>query len=264
VNIDTIGHQAILAMIAAGCAACFYFGYKHRLPYTNEATKHASPFFDYIVLLGCLLFGTFIGYIQFQYSLFGFHYGVALLLPTLLFLFCAYLFDHKGILSLGITGLAAWAGLTVTPMQLLEENNFSDITIILSAVAIGLLLAVFSKYADQKSIKKHFGFSYNNFAANLLFIATLSALFSEPFKLISFLFLAAICFYYVHYAIQQQSFLFLLLSVTYGYIGLTYSIFHVLPLSSNDSFLFGFLYILGSGGGVIYFFINYKKILRLK
>jgi hypothetical protein len=263
-NIDTIGHQAILALIALACTACFYFGYKHRLPYTNEATKHASPFFDYIVLLGCLLFGTFIGYIQFQYNLFGHHYGIAVLIPTLLFFFCGYLFDHKGILSLGITGLGAWTGLTVTPMQLLEDNNFSDAPVIYCAIVLGVLLAVGSKYLDQKNIKKHFGFSYNNFAVNILCVATLAALFSQPFKPISFLLLAGVCFYYIRYAIQLQSFLFLLLSVMYGYIGLTYAVFSVLPISSDGLLYIGFFYLIASGAGIVYFFMNYKKILRLK
>jgi hypothetical protein len=263
-NIDTIGHQAILALIALACTACFYFGCKHRLPYTNEAVKYTSPFFDYIVLLGCLLFGTFIGYIQFQYNLFGHHYGIALLIPTLLFFFCAYLFDHKGILSLGITGLAAWAGLSVTPLQLIEENDFSDAPVIYSAIALGILLAAFSKYAGHKAIKKHFGFSYNNFAVNILCVATLAALFSQPLKPVSFLFLAVVCFYYIRYAIQQQSFLFLLLSVTYGYIGLTYSIFNTILLNEKDILFFGLVYVIASGGGIVYFFMNYKKILRIK
>lgn len=264
-NIDTIGHQVILALIATVCAGSFYFGYKHRLPYSNESTKHASPFFDYIVLLGCLLFGTFIGYIQFQYSIFGLHYGIAVLLPTLLFFFCAYIFDHKGILSLGITGLAAWAGLTATPLDLIKENNFSDITIIYTAILLGLIIAASAYYFDQKSIKKHFGFSYNNFAANMLFIALLAALFSEPLKIFSFACIAVACFYYIRFAIQEQSFLFLLLSVTYGYIALSYSFFSAISgINGEGAVLIGSFYVFASGGGIIYFFINYKKILRLK
>src|SRR4051812_9850109 len=73
-NIDTIGHTFVLAAIAAGCGACFYYGTKNRKPYSHEEVKHESPLFDYIVLLGCLLFGVFIGYLQFQYAVFGTHY----------------------------------------------------------------------------------------------------------------------------------------------------------------------------------------------
>ncbi len=263
-NIDTIGHQAILAAIAAACTGCFYYGYKHRLPYSHEETKQASPFFDYIVLAGCLLLGTFIGYIQFQYSVFGLHYGIAVILPAVIFFFCAYAFDHKGILSLAVTGFAAWAGLTVTPMSLLKENDFESTSIIFTSIFVGLLIAVFAKYSDWKNIKKHFGFSYNNFAANILFIAVLAALFDQPFKMISFLFLAGICFYYIKYAIERQSFLFLLLSIVYGYIGLTYCVFSALSFGNNDIILLGFFYVAASCGGVIAFFINYKKILGIK
>jgi hypothetical protein len=263
-NIDTIGHQVILAIIAIACVGCFYYGYKHRLPYSNEQTKHPSPFFDYIVLLGCLLFGTFIGYVQFQYNLFGLHYGVAVLFPTLVFFFCAYTFDHKGILSLGIAGLAAWAGLTVTPLDLIEKNNFSDTTIIYTSIILGLFILVFSIFSDNKKIKTHFSFSYNTFAANLLFIGSLAALFDLPFKWLSFLLIAGLCYYYIVYAIKQHSFFFLLLSVVYGYICLTYCVFTILPFHGESTILLVFFYISASGIGVIRFFTNYKKILRIE
>jgi len=263
-NIETIGHQAILAMIAVTCIGCFYYAWKKRSPYSNETVKHPSPFFDYIVLLGCLLFGIFIAYLQVQYTAFGFHYGLATLLPTVLFFACAYLFDHKGVLSLGITGLSAWVGLAVTPLQLLEQNNFSDNTITFTALALGILLAGFAWYSDIKNIKRHFGFSFNNFAANILFIATLYLLFDAPWKIFSFLFLAFLCYYFIRYAIAQQSFLFLLLSVVYGYIGLTYCIFSAIGEFGDTAILFGSFYVFASCGGVVSFFLYYKKILGIK
>lgn len=264
-NIDTIGHQAIIASIAAAVVYCFYYAFKHRLPFSNAQVTHSSPMFDYVVLLGCLLFGVFIGYLQYQYSIFGIHYGLATVAPTVLYFTAAYLFDHKGVLSLGITGLAAWVGISATPLQLLEQNDFDDLNIIFAAIGLGLVIAVFSKLADSKEIKKHFGFTYNNFAANMLFIATLAALFDKDFKIISFLFLAVLCFYFIRYAIAEQSFLFLLLSMLYGYIGLTYVFFSFLiDFSSDLSFILGMLFVLASCAGIILFFIYYKRILKLK
>lgn len=266
-NIDTVGHQAVLAMISAACGGCFYYAFRNRLPYSNGESKYASPFFDYVILLGCLLFGIFVGYFQFQYSLFGTHYGLATLFPTLVFFICAYVFDHKGILSLGITGLAAWAGLTVTPLDLLERNDFSDTTIILTSIALGLLIIAFAWYADKKEIKKHFSFSYNNFGINILCIATLAALFDQPYKVLSFLLLAGACWYFIRYAIAQQSLWFLLLAVVYGYIGLSYSAFSLLAemgsMQEVLNMLFS-LYTMASCAGIILFFIFYKKILGIK
>jgi hypothetical protein len=247
------------------CVACFYYGYKNRLPYSHEQVKFESPFFDYAILLGCILFGIFIGYFQYQYSIFGTHYGLATLFPTAVFFFCSYFFDHKGILSLAISGLAAWAGLSVTPLQLLEENDFSSIGIILTAISLGLVIAAIAFLSEAKNIKKHFAFSYNNFAINMLSVATLAALFEFDLKPLSFLFLAGICFYYIKYAIKYQSFLFLLLSVIYGYIGFTYAFSNTMvSFNSELGVLMGFFYIMASCAGIVLFFIFYKRILRIK
>lgn len=264
-NIDTIGHQAILGLILLSCAGCFYYAHKNRLPYSNEEIKFESPFFDYIILLGCILFGIFIGYFQFQYSIFGTHYELATLVPTALFFFCAYFFDHKGILSLGITGLATWAGLSVTPLQLLEQNDFSSLSIVLTSILLGTAIAVFAYYSEIKNLKKHFTFSYNNFAINILGVATLAALFEFSLQLLSFIFLGLICFYYIKYAITKQSFLFLLLSVIYGYIGFTYMFFkYIFIVSSELGVIVGSFYFMVSCAGIVLFFVFYKRILGLK
>ena len=265
-NIDTIGHQAILGFIGLGTISCFYYALKNKLPYSNRPTKHDSPFFDYIILLGCLLFGIFIGYLQYQYSIFGLHYGIATFIPTVLFFSCAYYFDHKGILSLGISGLAAWAGLTVTPLQLLESNDFSDTRIIVTAILLGVTIAVLAIFSDLKDIKKHFSFSYHNFAINILCIAMLSALFEFSYKFFTLIFLIGICYYYFKYAISRQSFLFLVLSIIYGYIGITYLLFRTMSnIDLNEGlFMLGFFYISGSCVGIVFFFLNYKRILKLK
>jgi hypothetical protein len=83
-------------------------------------------------LLTCI----FIGYLQFQYTTFGTHYGLATLIPTVIGLFCAYYFDNKSILSIAITGLAAYIGLSVSPQSLIN-NDFHE-TATLSYSAIGL------------------------------------------------------------------------------------------------------------------------------
>lgn len=264
-NIDTIGHQTILAAIAVAIAACFYYLLKNKQPYGNGEVKNISPLFDYIALLGCLLFGTFIGYLQFEYHPFGKQLWLATLLPSLLFLYCAYAFDHKGLLALGITGFTSTVGLSIAPMQLLSYSNFADIYVLLTALALGFALVLTANYSNQRGIKQHFGFSYYNFAVTLLFVACLALLFNYPYKLFSFLLLAALCFYFVKYAIARQSFLFLLYAAVYGYVGLTYVVFSILLSDSfgEASFMLGMMYVIASCFGVIIFFIKYKKILRL-
>lgn len=266
-NIDTIGHQAILAAVGLASAGCLYYIHKHKLPYTHQTVTHLSPFFDYVVLLGCLLFAVFIGYFQYQYSPFGDHYGILVFIPTIVSFYLAYRFDHKGVLSIAITGLASTFGLSVTPRQLIDGNDFSDLSVVFTALVLGVVLAAWAWYSDKKGIKKHFSFTYNNFALNVLCIAILAALFDQDLKFISLLALAGICVYFIRYALAQQSYLFLLLSVLYGYIGLTFMIFYLLSKTDNMNegiFMLGMMYVIASAVGVIFLFLNIKKIVKTK
>jgi Pyruvate/2-oxoacid:ferredoxin oxidoreductase delta subunit len=70
-NIHTIGHQVIIAGIAVVCILCFTYCIKNSMGYQNNKVESPNTWFDYVLLLGCLLLLTFIGYIQSQYNVFG-------------------------------------------------------------------------------------------------------------------------------------------------------------------------------------------------
>jgi len=53
-NIDTIGHQVILAIIALVCIGCFYYCRRNAAPFSVDKVQAPNPFFDYILLPGCL------------------------------------------------------------------------------------------------------------------------------------------------------------------------------------------------------------------
>ena len=129
-NIDTIGHDAIILFIAVSFSACFFYCFKNSPGYSNKKAASHNAWFDYILLLGCLLLLLFIGYIQFRYQVFGNRWGLATFIPMVLLFLAAYYFDNLGVLSLTITNLAAWIGITVTPAEILNENDFSDERII--------------------------------------------------------------------------------------------------------------------------------------
>ncbi len=161
-NIDTIGHTAIVTAIALACIACFVYCFRIVKPFTWKESVSEHPFADYILLLGCLLFLTFEGYLQLQYSLFGERYGIATLIPSVLFFLVAYRFDHKGILSMAITGLGGWLGLTVTPLDFWDQDFGSD-RLIFTGILFGAILTGLSYLITAKDWKKHFSFSYFNF-----------------------------------------------------------------------------------------------------
>jgi hypothetical protein len=265
-NIDTIGHQIILLCIGLICAGCFTYCFKKKLPFSVNKVAAPNSFFDYLLLLGCLMFITFIGYLQFQYTAFGTAYGLATFIPLVVLFFSAYYFDHLGVLTMAITNLAAWMGIAVTPRGILQENDFNSHTIIYTALLLGGMLVAAGILSRIKNIKKHFDFTYTNYGAHVLFIACLAGLFQfEHIYLIWFLLLAAIAAYFYQYAMREHSFYFLLILMIYSYIGLSYVVTRLLFSRNNfdeGAIYLLFFYYIGSAIGVIKLLINYNKKLK--
>lgn len=264
-NIDTIGHQVILLAIALACGGCFYYSFSHKLPFSREKVPAPNGLFDYILLLGCLLLLTFITYLQVQYNVFGTRYGAATFIPMLVLFFSAYYFDHLGVLSMAITNLAAWMGVTVTPLQLLSANDFSSYTLIHTGLVLGALLIVAALLSYKLKFKAHFSFTYSNFGTHVFLIANLAGMFAAYDGLYGLWFLllvAAVVFFYFQ-AIKQRSFYFVLIITLYAYIGLSFMIIRLLIEMSDESGIYaGLLYFIASGIGSIVLLINLNKKLK--
>lgn len=242
-HFDQIGHGALLTAMAIGCGVCFFFAWRHRPDWSFEPTKSRSTFGDYALLLACLLFLTLEGYAQYAYSIFGERYGLVTLLPAALFLPLAYRFDHRGVLSMALTALISWVGVTVRPLELYFKTNFFDQATVFSAIALALVLIGGASLLERRRIKPHFTETHLTFAGNLLLIALLGGLFNfEGLRLWFALGLVGTCVLFDQLARRRKSFLFLLMSAVYGYIGATYLVFHYL--------LGGFL----SGSGLDYWY----------
>jgi hypothetical protein len=259
-NIDTIGHQAVIALIAALCAACFWYAGKHSAPFTIYRAESSSPYFDYIVLLGCFTFLILEGYLQYQYELFGQKYGLATFIPMVLFFLAAYYFDHKGVLAMAITALASWLGIAVTPLDVFENNDFASARIIYTGIILGTVLCGLAFLLARQNIKKHFSFIYLNFGANILFISCLAGLMAlENIFFFSGL-LAVITVAAVMYAKKESSFYFLVMAVLYAYWGISYLMFRIDAFRSDAMFW----YFIVSCAGVLVFLAQYKKILNIQ
>ncbi len=258
-NIDTIGHQAIITGIATLTIFCFWYSFKNRKPFSFEEIKNDSPFTDYILLLGCLTFLVLEGYLQYQYNIFGQRYGLATIIPTFIFFPAAYYFDHRGVLSLGITTFASWLGVTVSPIYLLQYG-FGQNNLIYAGLIFGILLCVAAYFTENKNLKKHFTFTYLNFAANVLFISSLSGLIVIKNYFVFFLVIIILVVLFIKYAVDKQSFYFLTISMIYGYCALSYL---VLQMEFFQSILILYYFIISSIM-LIVFLIKFKKKLDMK
>jgi hypothetical protein len=168
---------------------------------------------------------------------------------------------------MGITNLAAWLGIAVTPLNILYANNFANAHIIFAGLLLGVALIAMAWFSKQRNIKAHFDFTYINFGMNILFIACLAGMihFDDyyPLWLIP---LAAVVLYFYKRSLATRSFYFMLMLTLYGYIGISYALLRVVETGIIEDM--GFIYIIlmyfiGTGVGLSVFLIRMNKKLKL-
>ncbi len=258
-NIDSIGHAAIIALIGLLSAGCFWYAISRRQPFSRGEVQSPTPYYDYILLLGCLTFLLMEGYWQYQYNLFGTRYGLATFIPMLLFFGLAYWLDNRGVLTMAITALASWLGLTVTTNELLTKNDFNDSVIVNTAIFLGALLIGATFLSERYQLKKHFGATYLQFGVHILMIACLAGMMVLDIPLLYFPLLCLAIGFFLWYARTRESFYFLLVAVVYGYIGATHMLFRVLSGADSTVYL---LYFIFSCVAVIFFLTRYKQFFK--
>lgn len=250
-NIDTIGHQFILLLLALISIGCFGYCIKHKNPFSREKVESPNSFFDYILLLGCLTMVSFLGYIQFQFQLFGTHYGLATLIPTLILFYTAYQFDHIGILGMAVTSMALWMGISVSPKSFLDDS-FSGSAITYTYLGFGLILLAAGYLSARYNFKKHFKFNYHHFGLNAAFLALLAGFFGISGGYSSLIWaagifaLAALLFFD---ALKDKSFYFLLLIITYSYIAFSTLVLSIIFTDAAEGIIF--IYFILSAAGLI-------------
>jgi hypothetical protein len=242
-NIDTIGHTIILALILILTGVCFYFCFKKSKGFQKEETDFENPIYNYLVLLGTILGCIFVGYLQFQYKAFGLDYSLATIVCALLGFSSAYYFDNKSTLSIGITALATAIGITITPQTLLENEIYSNPTLTYYGLVLGLLLIVWTEYANRINLKKHFDLVFLTFALHLIGVCCISGLLEDYWGVFVFL-LCASSYYFYKKSHQIHSVSIFVFMLIYSYIGLNILLFKF--FEAVDLSVFGELLMMAS------------------
>lgn len=241
-NIDTIGHVAILSLLLIVTVICFYFCFKNSKGFQKEDSSFENPVLQYLVLTATILSCIFVGYIQFQYELFGTHYGLATLVPTIISFFCAYYFDNKSVLTIAVTGLTAYIGLSVSPQTLLSNDFYTTDTLSYSAIILGGLLILWTIYSTKINLKIHFNFIYLTYALHLISIAAINNLF-QGYWLIFAIVLGASVYYFYKVSYQIPAISLFVFTIIYAYIGINIIVFKFLEFINADDF-FEFIMVL--------------------
>ncbi len=261
-NIDSIGHMAILAFVLLLTVLCFYFSFKNASSFSKLETEFKNPVYDYVVLTGSILSCIFLGYTQFQYAIFGLDYKWVSLSSAFICFFITYYFDSRMVLSIALTALTTFIGITLTPQKVFENEFMSNPMLLFSGITLGVLLVVWTIYSDKIELKKHFHFVFYTFAQHLIGICCLSGLFQEHWYLFLPVFVGFVYYFYkLSYTYFATS--FFVFTLLYGFIGFNELLIKLIDNSSLFEFLIMFspVYIIGS---IVLFISLVKKFNKEK
>jgi hypothetical protein len=264
-HIDSIGHQAVLAFIGLVTAGSFGYCFWKKAAFSWDRVDAPDAVFDYVLLLGCLGLLIFLGYLQYEYGVFGDHYGMATFIPMVILFLTAYYFDHLGVLSLGITNLAAWVSIAITPLTILKSGNFDSSRLIGTAILLGVVLLAAGWVSVRCRLKAHFELTYTNFGLHLFFIAALSGLFRfDEIYVFWFIGLAAGSVFLYQQAIARRSLYFAVVILLYGYIAVGYMVLQVLSHIHDglSSIALGLIYFVLSAIGMARWFMLINHQLK--
>ena len=240
-HFQDLGDAAILLALTITLAGSLYYCVSRGPAYSNGLVETPGFAFDYVLYLGCLVLGLELGYLEFRFHVLQESWENHLLLSASVFFLLAYRFDNRFVLSLALSTLAGWFGLPLSDFPDVGGVSLRD-----SALIYGGLVAAAGAGLYWAGIKKHFLDVYLHVAANVVFVALLSALFDRHTSDLYLLALLGLAGLAIAAGLWARRFAFVVYGVIYGYIG-----FSSRMLSGTTSFSGGMAYIAISSTIVI-------------
>ncbi len=211
-----LGDVAILATLSAMLVACFWYCFSRAPAWSAAETPSPNLVFDYVLYLGSLIWSLEIAYIENRFHVLSGQWDLYLLASAGLFFFLAYRFDNRFVLSLALSSLAGWFGLTISHWPSHQDAQYRQYAILYSLI-VGVAGAVFQRVG----LKRHFFGTYLNIAANVFFWAVLSGVFQQEGYGVWLLALLAACGASLAWGLTRRQFSFVAYAAVYGYVGVS-------------------------------------------
>jgi hypothetical protein len=211
-----LGDVLILCVLTAILAACFWYCFSRAPAWSPAETASPTAIFDYVLYLGSLVWSVELAYIETRFHLLSGQWDDYLLATAGLFFFLAYRFDNRLVLSLALSALAGWFGLTISHWPTHQDETYREYALLYSLVIGGGGVALY-----RRGVKPHFLNTYLHIAANVVFWALLSGVFERHGYLVWFLALLIVCGGSLAWGLARRQFAFVAYAAVYGYIGVS-------------------------------------------
>jgi hypothetical protein len=190
-----------------------------------------------VLYLGSLIWSLELAYLENRFHVLSGQLDFYLLATACLFFFLAYRFDNRFVLSLGLSSLAGWFGLTISHWQSNQDAEYRRY-----AILYCLLVGVAGAFLRYWGLKPHFFGTYLNIVANVLFWALLSGVFEHEDYGLWFFALLIVCGAALAWGLLKRQFAFVAYAAVYGYVGVS----AIFLRNMNDSTLvLGYFVVTG-------------------
>jgi hypothetical protein len=211
-----LGDVLVLTVLSTILAGSFWYCFSRAPAWSPAETPAPSPIFDYVLYLGSLIWSLELGYIENRFHVLSGQLDLYLLATAGLFFFLAYRFDNRFVLSLGLSSLAGWFGLTVSHRWAHEDAAYRQY-----ALLYCLLVGVGGALLQRRGLKPHFFGTYLNIVANVLFWAILSGVFNREGYGLWVLAMLIACGASLAWGLARRQFAFVAYAAVYGYVGVS-------------------------------------------
>jgi len=168
-----IGPVAITLALSLAAAGCLVFVARAARPFSWERVPASTLASQYVLILGVLLLGADLAYVESQFRVLGPEWPYHLLLYSGIAFLAAYRFDSPAVLSLALSAFAAWRGVEVkSALGFLFRDGGSRAR--MNAIGCGLLFLAGAAASARARRKAHFEAVWGNLGCLLLFGGLLS------------------------------------------------------------------------------------------
>ena len=209
-----LGDVLVLTILSAMLAACSWYCFSRSPAWSPAETPSPSLVFDYVIYFGSLVWSVELAYLENRFHWLSEQWDLYLLASAGLFFLLAYRFDNRFVLSLALSSLAGWFGLTISHWPSHQDAQYRQY-----AILYGLVVGGAGAILQHFGLKRHFFGTYLNIAANVLFWALLSGVFQWEGYLVWVLALVCACGASLAWGLVRRQFSFVAYAAVYGYVG---------------------------------------------
>jgi hypothetical protein len=211
-----LGDVLVLTILTTILGACFWYCFSHGPAWSPAETPAPGAVFDYVVYLGSLVWCVELAYLEKRLHVLSGQWDLYLLATAGFFFFLAYRFDNRFVLSLALSSLAGWFGLTISHWPSYQDAAYRQYAL-LYCVLVGGGGALLPRIG----LKPHFFGTYLNIAANILFWALLSGVFERQGYGLWLFALFIACGASLGWGLARRQFAFVAYAAVYGYVGIS-------------------------------------------